>query len=335
MNTLIVNQQQVERLLPMAECIGVMEDVLTALARDDCLLPLRSIMWLERDVAALGLMPSAWRSARIIGLKAVTYFPGNEGTALDSHQGAVMLFDGNRGNLLAVIDATSITAIRTAAVSGVATKVLARNESKNLAIIGSGVQARMHLRAMLLCRRIARVRVCSKSHGQAQRFADEMSRECAAPLDAVASPEEAVEGADVICTTTSSRRPVLMGTWLRPGTHVNAVGSSTSSARELDGPAVKMSRLFVDRRESAAREAGDFVIARQEGLVNDDHIIAEIGEVLDRSSQGRRSPDEITLFKSVGLAVEDLAAGWHVYKKALQQDGATIINFGGARHAAP
>ena len=334
MEVVIVNQRQVYELLPMRECIDVMAEVLRDLTEGGCILPLRQIMWLKEKVGALGLMPAYWERAGVIGLKAVTFFPANEGTELDSHQGAVLLYDAGRGTLLAMIDATAITAIRTAAVSGVATRELARAGAATLAILGSGVQARMHLEAMLVCRSIKRARVFSKTAKQATAFAKRESSRHGIPIEAARTARGVVEGADIICTATSSREPVLMGDWIAPGTHINAIGSSVASARELDGPAVKMSRLFVDRRESALNEAGDFLLAKKEGLVDDDHILAEIGEVLTRQAAGRRSDEEITLFKSVGLAVEDLAAAMHVYKKAKSGNAGTRLEFGGERLAS-
>ncbi len=331
MGMLIVNQSQVPALLPMDECIQVMEEVLAGLSRGECQLPLRHIMWLPDKRGALGLMPSHWNTAGVIGLKAVTFFPGNEGTELDSHQGAVMLYDADRGSLLAVIDGTSITAIRTAAVSGVATKLLARDECGHLAIIGSGVQAGVHLQAMLQCRSINRLTVFSKTLDRAERFAESASKRYAIPARAVRSCQAAVQDADIICTTTSAREPVLHGDWLKPGTHINAVGSSVNFARELDGEAVRRSRLFVDRRESALSEAGDFLLAKKEGLVGDDHIVGEIGDVLIGKVDGRKSATDITLFKSVGLAVEDLAAALHVYEKAKETGVGTTVEFGGRR----
>ncbi|MCH8808173.1 MAG: ornithine cyclodeaminase family protein [Planctomycetes bacterium] len=334
MEAVIVNQRQVHELLPMCECIDVMAEVLRDLSDGGCILPLRQIMWLKDKVGALGLMPSYWERAGVIGLKAVTFFPANEGTELDSHQGAVLLFDAGRGTLLALIDATAITAIRTAAVSGVATRALAREDASTLAILGAGVQARMHLEAMLLCRSIKRARVFSKTTSQTTAFAKREAARHNLAIEAAETAREAVAGADIICTTTSSNTPVLKGDWVAAGTHVNAVGSSVASARELDGSAVRMSRLFVDRRESALAEAGDFLLARQEGLIGDDHILAEIGEVLTGQAAGRRSDEEITLFKSVGLAVEDLAAAVRIYEKARSGNVGTRLDFGGDRLAS-
>lgn len=332
MDVIIINQQEVGDLLTVPECMEVMEKVFHGLVAGECLLPLRQIMWLDKRVGALGMMPSHWESVGTIGLKAVTFFPGNEGTEHDTHQGAVLLYETRRGRLVAMVDATSITAIRTAAVSGVATRLLAREDAKILALIGSGVQANVHLDAMMACRAISSVRVCSKSLERAQAFANAVAPRHGVAISPTESVQEAVDGADIICTVTSSSDPVLMGEWLSPGVHINAVGSSVPFVRELDGEAVKRSRLFVDRRESALIEAGDFVIAKREGLVDDDHILGELGELLTNMVPGRTSPQDITLFKSVGLAIEDLAAARHVYDKARKNGAGIRVSFGGARH---
>ena len=317
----------------MDECIGLMEAVLAALARGEAFLPLRSILWLPDRKGALGLMPAFLAAEKALGVKAVTFFPQNEGTELDSHQGAVLLFDSERGSLEAVIDATSVTAIRTAAVSGAATRLLARAGAGDLALVGSGVQAATHLAAMLAVRRIRRVRVASRDFSAARAFAQRQSRRHGIAVEAVASVREAVADADIVCTVTSSREPVVLGDWLAPGAHVNAVGSSVASARELDTAAVARARLYVDRRESALSEAGDFLIAKREGAVGDGHIVGEIGEVLTGKAPGRGSDAEITLFKSVGLAVEDVACARHIAEKARSEPGGVIPRFelGGGR----
>ncbi len=318
----------------MKECIEVQARALETLARGEATLPLRSILWLPEKVGALGLMPAYLKPPKVVGLKAITVFPGNEGTELDSHQGAVLLFEAERGQLLAVIDATSITAIRTAAVSAVATRLLAREDAGDLALVGSGVQARTHLEAMLLVRRIRRVRVASKDSDKARTFATRESKHHRVEVEPVRSVREAVNGADIICAVTCSRAPVLLGDWIAPGAHINAVGASVPSARELDTAAVVRSRLFVDRRESALNEAGDFLIAKKEGSIGDDHIRGEIGEILLGRVAGRQSPGEVTLFKSLGLAIEDLACAHHIYTKARQSGTARFLEFGGSRHAS-
>lgn len=333
MKTLVVGQSEVPGFLPMAECLGVVEEVLRTLARGEAVLPLRSILWLPENVGALGLMPAALLDSKVVGVKAISFFTGNEGTELDTHQGAVLLFEAERGRLLAIVDATSVTAIRTAAVSGVATRALAREDAGDLALVGSGVQARTHLEAMLLVRRIRRIRVASADFARAARFAGRESRRHGVAIEPVATAEEAVRGADIVCTVTSSKTPVVEGEWIEAGAHVNAVGSSVPFARELDTAAVVRSRLFVDRRESALSEAGDFLIPKAEGAVGDGHILGEIGEVLIGTVAGRRTREEVTLFKSLGLAIEDVAAARHVYEKALSSKQGRFLELGGARHA--
>ncbi len=334
METLLVNQNEVPRLLPMKECIEVMARAFAALGRGEASMPQRQIVWLPEKTGALGLMPAHLNALGVLGVKAVTFFPRNEGTNIDSHQGAVLLFEAGRGRLLAVMDATSVTAVRTAAVTGLATRLLAREDAGDLALVGSGVQARTHLEAMLLVRTIRRVRVASKTLEKAKSFADRESKRHSIAVTPCATVREAVEGADIVCAATSSRTPVVLGEWLSPGAHVNAVGSSVASARELDGAAVARSRFFVDRREAALAEAGDFLLARQEGAVTDDHIAGDLGEVLLGTVEGRRDAAEITAFKSVGLAVEDVAAAQHIYGKARGSGIGKFLEFGGNRNEA-
>jgi ornithine cyclodeaminase/alanine dehydrogenase-like protein (mu-crystallin family) len=331
MDILIVNQREVAALLPMEECMAVMTDALRALGEGNALLPLRTIVRLPDGRSAFGAMPAYLGSPAAMGLKVVTVFPGNEGTRFDSHIGAVLLFDVEHGQLLAIMDASAVTAIRTAAVSGVATHLLARQGARTLALLGSGVQAMTHLEAMRLARPIERVRVWSRSAGRAAWFAARAAKRFGVDVDVAGSAQAAVEGADVICTVTSAREPVLKGEWLSPGAHVNAVGSSQPTARELDSEAVCRARLFVDRRESTLSEAGDFLVPKGEGAIGDDHIVGELGELLTGRVVGRRSAEEITLFKSLGLAIEDVAAAHHVHARALATGAGTRVEFGGER----
>jgi ornithine cyclodeaminase len=279
-------------------------------------------------------MPAYVAQPAAIGAKVITVFPGNHGTDRDSHQGAVLLFDAENGSLRAVLDATAITSIRTAAVSALATKLLARHDATELAILGSGVQARMHLEAIPLVRNIKRVRIWSRNRANAERFRHhERSEGSAFTIAACSSAEEAVRDAHVVCTTTSSSEPVLRGEWLAPGTHVNAVGACTPRARELDSAAVKRARLFVDSRLSALNEAGDIITPIQEGEITPDHVVAELGELVAGTKSGRRSPEEITLFKSLGLAVEDIAAAQLLVERAEQRHEGTHLELGGLRAA--
>jgi ornithine cyclodeaminase len=331
MKVLIINQSEVPQLLPMSECMDVMAEALKALAQGNAILPLRPVMWLPEKVGALGMMPSYLGDIQAFGLKIVSVFPHNHGTEYDSHQGAVMLFESKNGRLLAIMDSSSITGIRTAAVSGVATRLLARSDANDLAILGSGVQAQSHLEAMLLARSIKRVRVWSRHADHARAFAEREGQRHGLAIEVCSSVEEAVTSAHIICTTTAAPEPILKGDWLAPGTHINAVGSSVPFTRELDTAAVAKSRLFVDRRESTVSEAGDFLFPKKEGAIGDDHIQGELGELLLGKIEGRKSDNEITLYKSLGLAVEDLASANHVYKKALEKGMGIAVELGGSR----
>jgi ornithine cyclodeaminase len=315
----------------MAECIELMGEALKSMARGQVILPLRPVMWLPEKVGALGMMPGYLGDLEIMGLKIVSVFPGNHGTEYDSHMGAVMIFEAKHGQPLAIMDATEITAIRTAAVSGVATRLLSREDAGDLAILGSGTQARTHLEAMLLCRTIRRVRVWSRNPENGRLFAERESIRHNLRVESLPTVQAVVQGADIICTTTSSPDPILLGHYLSPGSHINAVGSSVPFARELDTEAVMKSRLFVDRRESTLNEAGDFLIPKKEGAITDSHILGEIGEILLANAQGRKSEEEITLFKSLGLAVEDLASADHIYRKAVARGLGTLVELGGSR----
>lgn len=333
MKVLLVSQGEIARLLPMEGCMEAMAEALATLGRGEALLPLRQVLPLPGGAGLFGVMPAYLAAPRAVGVKAITVFPGNHGTELDSHQGAVLLFECERGRLLAVMDASSITAIRTAAVSGVATRLLAREDAAELAILGTGVQARTHLEAMRIARPIRRARVFGRNPDRARAFAERARKHHGIEVEPASSAREAVSGADIVCTVTSSPEPVLAGDWLAPGAHVNAVGACLPKARELDTAAVVRSRLFVDRRESALNEAGDFRIPKAEGAIGDDHIAAELGEVLLGRKPGRRSPDEITLFKSLGLAVEDVAAAHLVHRNAVRTGEGTWVELGGARDA--
>lgn len=330
MNIRVINQEQVRRLLPMDECIDLMAEALRTLSLGNAVQPLRTATWLPDRSGLLGLMPGYLGQPQALGVKVVTVFPHNHGTGYDSHQGAVILFDIEHGQPLAILDAGEITAIRTAAVSAVATNILAREDARCLALLGCGVQAKTHLEAIQLVRTIQEVRVWSRTSDHATGFAQRESARYDLQVNAVESPRDAVDGADVICTVTGAHEPVLRGEWITPGAHINAVGACTPNARELDTTAVLQSRLFVDQKESALNESGDFLLPKAEGVLDDDHIVGELGEVLLSKLPGRSSPQEITLFKSLGLAVEDLAAAHHILTNAADQDVGTSIEFAGA-----
>jgi len=317
MSVRILDEHDVRRLLPMSECIDVMAEALASLARGEVHNPLRTIVRPPDEPSLLGLMPVHRGGARpLYALKAIAIFPSNAELRLDLHQGFVALFDGETGATRALLNAGAITAVRTAAVSGVATRLLARDDARTLAILGTGVQARAHLDAMGAVREFERVVAWGRTPG---RFAD------LDDVEEVSSAEDAVRDADVVVTATSSAEPVVRREWLKPGVHVNAVGSSIPTTRELDTQTMADAALFVDRRESTVAESGDFLIAQREGAIGPEHIRAELGELLLGSAPGRRSPHEITVFKSLGLAVEDLAAAEYVLARAEAENAGTIV----------
>jgi ornithine cyclodeaminase/alanine dehydrogenase-like protein (mu-crystallin family) len=321
----VINRTQVQQLLPMAAAIDIMAQALKLLARGQIVMPRRAVMWLPEKTGVLGMMPSYSADSKVIGLKAITVFPENRKIGYDSHQGVVMLFEAQHGRLLAVIDAGEITAIRTAAVSGVATGLLARPDAGSLAILGSGVQARKHLEAMRQVRKIRRIVVWNPSPGSARRFAESESKRCPLPIEVQESSRADVSGADIICTVTPSLEPVLFGESIPDGAHINAVGACQANSRELDTAAVVKARLFVDSRESTLSESGDFLFPKKEGAIGDNHIVGEIGELALGKIQGRRSDNEITLFESLGLAVEDQIAAEYIYRQALERGIGTEV----------
>jgi ornithine cyclodeaminase/alanine dehydrogenase-like protein (mu-crystallin family) len=300
MKVLVLNEHEVAELLTMRECIAVMEEALTALAEGNVHNPLRQAIRAPGAPGLLGLMP-AFRGGDTpyYGLKEVCVFPENPKRGLDTHLGAVILHSGETGEPLAFMNAAAITAIRTAAVSAVATNLLARKDASVLAIIGTGVQGRSHREAIPLVRDIREIRMCGRGE----------------------SVQDAVRGADIIVTATSAKEPILRYDWIAEGAHVNAVGSSVASARELEADLVEKAALFVDRRESTINESGDYLAAKNAA------IRGEIGDLLAGKIDGRKSEREITLFKSLGLAVEDLAASAFLFEKARRLGRGTWVDF--------
>jgi len=320
MDVLVLNGAEVTRLLPIRDCIQVMRDALAALARGKALVPLRMVMRMPDASGFLGLMPGhiAPDGGRegALGMKAVSVFPGNASRGIDTHQGAVLLFEADTGRLSAVMDGATITAIRTAAVSGVATDLLARQDATDLAILGAGVQARTHLEAIAAVRPVRRVRVWSRNPEHAASLVSEAAGRHDASIEAMPTAEAAVRNADIVATVTASPEPVLQRSWLKDGAHINAVGSSIPTTREIDTATMAAATLFVDRRESALNEAGDVLIPMREGAFRADHIQAELGDVIIGKDRGRQSPGELTLFKSLGLAVEDVASAAFIARRA-------------------
>ncbi len=327
-NLLVLSAADVEVCLPMADCIEAMSAALLAVSAGEVHVPLRTSVIPPFDGAPglLGLMPAIRQGDPFLyGLKEVCVFFGNHALGVDSHQGSVLLHEGRTGRLVAIMNGTTVTSIRTAAASAVASRALARPDSRTLALIGAGHQARRHLEALALVHDLDDIRVCARHPDRAQEFAAEWSDRY--PVRAVDTVAEAVDGADIVTTVTNAAEPVLTGDLVVPGVHINAVGSSFATKRELDGAAVAASRLFVDRRESTVNESGDYLLALDEGLIGPDHIVAEVGEVLAGLADGRTDDRQVTLFKSLGLAVEDLMAAEVAYRLALRLGRGSIVEF--------
>jgi ornithine cyclodeaminase len=321
-SVLVLGDAEVRSLLDMKSCVEAMAEVLAALQREELSMPLRFVFRPAGGPGLMGFMPAhRGGGSPVFSLKEIVVSPGNSAHGRDPHQGAVMLHDGETGELRALLNASAVTEIRTAAVSAVATRLLARPGSRTVAVLGAGVQGRSHVEAMRTVLPGCEVRVWSRSPERAAALAAESGAE------AVASAADACAGADVVCTCTSAREPVLSQELLAPGAHVNAVGSSIPTARELTSELVAASSFFVDRRESTLNEAGDYLFAVEEAGIGPDHIRAELGELLTGEGPGRQSDGELTVFKSLGIAVEDLAAAELVVARARERGIGTEVEF--------
>ena len=311
---IVLSEHEVRQLLDMESCIEAMTEVLASLGRGELYQPLRSIARPPEAGTLLGLMP-AYRAepSAAYALKEIVVVPTNPARGLDTHMGGVLLHDGDTGELLALLNAAPVTEIRTAAVSGVATRALAKPGAQRVAILGAGAQARGHVYAMRAVLDDPEIRIWARREQAAEALAAEVGAVTAPSVDA------ALFGAEVVCTTTAAAEPIVEKRWLAPGAHVNAVGASIPTARELDTETVASASFFTDRRESCLNEAGDYLLAAAEGAVGPEHIKAELGEVLSGAHPGRESADELTVFKSLGIAVEDLAAAELVLRRARER----------------
>jgi ornithine cyclodeaminase/alanine dehydrogenase-like protein (mu-crystallin family) len=307
-----IDREEVARRLTYEVCIPIVRDAMVAFSRGETKQLLRSVISLSEG-RLFGVMPGAMGANAPFGAKLISVFQDNFAQGRPSHQGFVILFDPESGAPVCVVDAGEITAIRTAAASAVATEVLARKDARRLAILGYGEQAVTHARAIGHVRRLESIVVWGRSSGRAGAFAERMQEEIGIPVSSAGSVEEAVGGADVICTVTAAAEPILQGAWVRPGTHVNVVGSGFAGPAEVDNDLVVRSRFIADSREGVLKQGAEFLRAKAAGLVADDHIVAEIGQVLAGDVEGRRSAEEITVYKSLGHVVQDLASAWALY----------------------
>ena len=321
----IINRQEVERLLPMAACIDVMADAMRAASSGAVSMPLRLFTPLADGSGSFGLMPGSTLDPAFFGAKVISLLPGNPAKGLPTVQGYVSLFDHETGRPVALIEGSSVTAIRTAAASGLATRELARKDARTHGIFGTGVQAVTHIDAVACARDIREVVVWGRDPDKTREFARQQSNRVQADVTATEYPAQAA-GCDVVSTVTASSEPVLTGDWLQRGCHLNLVGVHTPEAREVDTGAIERSRVYVDLMESAMNEAGDILIPIGEGAVDRTHILGEIGQVLIGEVPGRTGSDEITLYKSLGIVAQDLFAAAYIYARALEDDAGVEVD---------
>jgi ornithine cyclodeaminase len=309
-----IDREEVARRLTYEMCIPIVRDAMIAFSRGETRQLLRSIIPLA-DGRMFGVMPGAMGASAPFGAKLISVFPENFAKGIQSHQGLVILFDPENGAPVCVVHAGEITAIRTAAASAVATDALARKNASRMAILGYGEQAATHARAISKVRRLDSIKIWGRSPERARALAAQLQSELAIPTSSVGSVQETVADADIICTVTSASEPVLKGAWVRAGTHLNLVGSSHAGPVEVDSDLVVRSRFIADSREGVLAQGAEFLRAKAAGLIGDDHIVAEIGQVLAGDVAGRRSPEEITVYKSLGHVVQDLSTAWALYSQ--------------------
>jgi len=310
-----IDREEVARRLTYDVCIPIVRRAMIAFSKGETRQLLRSIIPLSEG-RVFGVMPGAMGADATFGAKLISVFPDNFARGMQSHQGLVILFDPGSGAPVCVVHAGEITAIRTAAASAVATDALARKDARRLALLGYGEQAGTHARAISKVRHLESIVVWGRSPERAQPFGKRLSTELSVPVSTANGVPEAVAGADIICTVTAAAEPILKGDWVQPGTHLNLVGSGYAGAAEVDNELVVRSRFIADSREGVLQQGGEFLRAKRAGLVGDEHIVAEIGEVLAGEIEGRRSPEEITVYKSLGHVVQDLASAWALYSQA-------------------
>ena len=324
MSVRVIDQESVRRLLTYEACIPLMREAMTALSGGRTKQTLRQIIDLEGG-RAFGVMPGA--GPETFGAKLISVFPENFAKGIQSHQGAVLLFEPETGALAAVIHAGEVTAIRTAAATAAASDILARSDASRLAILGYGEQAHEHARAMVQIRPVADIRLWGRSPQRAGALARELEAELERPVTVSASAREAVDGADLICTVTAAFDPVLESAWVADGAHVNLVGSSRDGPREVDDALVVRGRLFADHREGVLRQGAEVRHAIAAGLIGEDHVLGEIGEVMSGAKIGRMGPGDVTLYKSLGAIVQDLYAGRLIHRLAVERGLGTEAPF--------
>jgi len=322
----IITESMVEKHLTMPDCIDAMRGAMVAVSRGDTTLPIRQYMPIPDTQGKMAIMPGTIADPACYGIKLVCKYVREDSSPYGTHVGMVLVFDSEKGLPLAMIEGASLTAIRTAAASALASDLMANKHCETLTVLGCGEQARRHILAMLAVRSPNTIQVWGRNPDKASVFAQSMTHETGKPVTAIQDIETAVRSADLICTTTSSKDPIMKGAWLKPGTHINLVGAAVSTSSEVDQDVVTRSRFVTDYRPAAMAAAGELLRAIESGVVTQDHIVAEIGEIADGKIQGRTSQDEITVYKSLGVAAQDLAAGHKLYEMALRDGFGLDVN---------
>ncbi len=322
---LLLSETQVQSLVDIDELIAALEQAHIQYSTARAVMPLRLVVPLPEIQGRITSMPGYLSDDRALGMKVVTYFQNNPKQGLPAILATVMLFSAASGKMIAAMDGSYITAIRTACASAMATKVLANPQTRVMAILGAGVQARAHIRAIARVRGLEKIKIHSPSGASAAAVKKELGPEVDAAIEVANSAEEAVRESDLVVTVTTAKEPILRREWLKAGAHINAVGSHRPDFREIDGATLARAKIVVDSREAIMAECGDILLAITEGSITQDPIHGEIGEVLAGSKAGRTGTAEITLYKSVGIAIQDVATANLVYAKALQRGIGTSV----------
>jgi alanine dehydrogenase len=322
---LILSEKQVQSLIDIGELIEALEHAHIQYSTGNAVMPVRLVVPLRQIQGRITSMPGYLPEDKALGMKVVTYFQNNPQQGLPAILATIMLFSTETGKMIAVMDGSYITAIRTAAASAMATKVLAKPQTPVLAVLGAGVQARAHIRALCHIRHFEKIKIYSPSGTSALAVKKELEPHVGVDIEVAESLEEAVRYSHLVVTVTTAKEPILNRDWLAPGVHINAVGSHRPDLREIDGATLALSRVVVDSREAIMAECGDILLAIKENSITEKNIHAEIGEVLARLKPGRTSADEITLYKSVGIAIQDVATAQLVHQKALERKVGTNV----------
>ena len=322
---LVLSEQQVQDLIDIDELIDALAQAHIQYSTGKAVMPVRLVAPLPQIRGRITSMPGFLTDDKALGMKVVTYFQDNLRNSLPAILATIMLFSAETGKIIATMDGSYITAIRTACASALATQALANPQTPVLGILGAGVQARAHIQALTRVRKVEKIKLYSPSGTSATAVKQEMEPQVKCAVDAADSAESTVRDADLLVTATTAKEPIVKAEWLKPGVHINAVGSHRPDFREIDGATLARAKIVVDSREAVMAECGDILLALNEKTIAEDALHAEIGEVLAGTRPGRNNTGEMTLYKSVGIAIQDVAAAHLVYRKALERGIGAIV----------